>query len=154
MFRGANAINLDAKGRMAIPARYRERLLEISSGTLIVTKNPYETQHRNLLVFPLSVWEPIEAKINALPLNNKANQIVRRLTVHSAKEIEVDGNGRVLLPVELREYAGLDKGLMLVGQGDSFQIWDETRWKEQEAADMAALADEDFNIDDLPDLAF
>ncbi|PWK47944.1 division/cell wall cluster transcriptional repressor MraZ [Pleionea mediterranea] len=154
MFRGANSINLDAKGRIAIPARYRDRLSDICNGRMVVTKNPYELDTPNLLLFPLHNWEDFEEQVRALPSSKKAYRLFKRVTIGSAKEVDVDGNGRLLLPAELRDFAGLSKSLMLVGQGETFQIWDETQWKAQEADDLSVLADEEFDSEQLPDLAF
>ena len=154
MFRGANAINLDAKGRIAIPARYRERLSEICSCHMVVTKNPYELDTPNLLLFPLHNWEDFEEQVRALPSSKNAYRLFKRVTIGSAKEVDMDANGRLLLPAELREFAALTKSVMLVGQGETFQIWDEAAWKAQEEADLAVLADETFDTEQLPDLAF
>lgn len=154
MFRGATSINLDAKGRIAIPARYRDRLSDICNGRMVVTKNPYELDTPNLLLFPLYNWEDFEEQVRALPSSKKAYRLFKRVTIGSAKEVDVDGNGRLLLPAELREFAGLSKSLMLVGQGETFQIWDEGQWKAQEAEDLSLLADDEFDSDQLPDLAF
>lgn len=154
MFRGATSINLDAKGRIAIPARYRDRLSDICNGRMVVTKNPYELDTPNLLLFPLHNWEDFEEQVRALPSSKKAYRLFKRVTIGSAKEVDVDGNGRLLLPAELREFAGLSKSLMLVGQGETFQIWDEDQWKAQEAEDLSLLADDEFDSDQLPDLAF
>jgi len=154
VFRGANSINLDAKGRIAIPARYRDRLSDICNGRMVVTKNPYELDTPNLLLFPLHNWEDFEEQVRALPSSKKAYRLFKRVTIGSAKEVDVDGNGRLLLPAELRDFAGLSKSLMLVGQGETFQIWDEAQWKAQEADDLSVLADEEFDSEQLPDLAF
>ena len=154
MFRGANSIHLDAKGRIAIPARYRDRLSDICNGRMVVTKNPYELDTPNLLLFPLHNWEDFEEQVRALPSSKKAYRLFKRVTIGSAKEVDVDGNGRLLLPAELRDFAGLSKSLMLVGQGETFQIWDEAQWKAQEADDLSVLADEEFDSEQLPDLAF
>jgi len=154
VFRGANSINLDAKGRIAIPARYRDRLADICNGRMVVTKNPYELDTPNLLLFPLHNWEDFEEQVRALPSSKKAYRLFKRVTIGSAKEVDMDSNGRLLLPAELREFANFDKALMLVGQGETFQIWDEAQWKAQEAEDLSTLADESFDADQLPDLAF
>ncbi|MCO7224001.1 division/cell wall cluster transcriptional repressor MraZ [Pleionea sp. CnH1-48] len=154
MFRGANSINLDAKGRIAIPARYRDRLSEICTGHMVVTKNPYELDTPNLLLFPLHNWEDFEKQVRSLPNSRPAYRLFKRVTIGSAKEVDMDANGRLLIPAELREFAGLGKSIMLVGQAETFQIWDEASWKAQEEDDLAALADEDFDHGQLPDLAF
>ncbi|NVJ60778.1 MAG: division/cell wall cluster transcriptional repressor MraZ [Gammaproteobacteria bacterium] len=154
MFRGGNSINLDAKGRIAIPARYRDRLSDICNGRMVVTKNPYELDTPNLLLFPLHNWEDFEEQVRALPSSKKAYRLFKRVTIGSAKEVDMDTNGRLLLPAELREFAGLTKSIMLVGQGETFQLWDEAQWKEQEADDLSVLSDENFDSEQLPDLAF
>jgi MraZ protein len=154
VFRGGNSINLDAKGRIAIPARYRDRLSEICNGRMVVTKNPYELDTPNLLLFPLHTWEEFEEQVRALPSSKDVYRMFKRVTIGSAKDVDMDANGRLLLPSELREFAGLDKSVVLVGQGETFQIWDEALWKQQEEQDLATLADENFDTEQLPDLAF
>ncbi|HVV69423.1 MAG TPA: division/cell wall cluster transcriptional repressor MraZ [Gammaproteobacteria bacterium] len=128
MFRGINLIQLDAKGRMAMPARYRTRLQDLAQGRLIVT---IDTQEACLLLYPLPEWELIEQKIEALPSFHKAARRIQRLLIGHATELELDSNGRILLPPLLREYAALDKQVMLVGQGKKFEIWSETGWQQE-----------------------
>jgi MraZ protein len=154
VFRGANSINLDAKGRIAVPARYRDRLSDICNGRMVVTKNPYELDTPNLLLFPLHNWEDFEDQVRALPSSKKAYRLFKRVTIGAAKEVDMDTNGRLLLPAELRAFAGLSKSLMLVGQGETFQIWDEAQWQAQEDDDLATLSNEEFDSEQLPDLAF
>lgn len=125
MFRGVNAIQLDEKGRMAIPSRFRERLQTQSNGLLVIT---IETETTCLLLYPIQEWEQIEQKISGLPSFNPAARRLQRLLIGHATEVELDGQGRILIPQPLREYAGLQKSLMLVGQGKKFEIWDETFW--------------------------
>ena len=103
-FRGASNLSLDAKGRIVLPARYRERLLEICQSQLIVT---IDTQQPCLLIYPLPEWEKIEEKIENLPHFNPATRRIQRLLIGHASELEFDGNGRVLLPPSLRDYAEL-----------------------------------------------
>ena len=112
-FRGINNISVDAKGRMAMPARYRERLLESCGGRLVVTVD----RDHCLLVYPLPEWEIIEEKLIALPSLNKQARLLQRLIIGYATELEMDGQGRILLPAMLREYAGLNKKAVLIGQG-------------------------------------
>lgn len=127
MFRGINAIQLDEKGRMAIPSRYRENLQAIADGTLVVT---IETETRCLLLYSLPDWEQIEQKLSGLPSFNPAARRVQRLLIGHATEVPLDGQGRILLPQPLREYAGLQKSVVLLGQGKKFEIWDEIFWNE------------------------
>lgn len=125
MFRGINAVNLDVKGRMAMPMRYRVQLENEVQGRLVVT---IDTEEKCLLLYPLPVWEEIEKKIEALPSFNRLTRRIQRLLIGHATEVEFDGNGRILLPPLLREYACLDKKVILVGQGKKFEIWSEKLW--------------------------
>ncbi len=124
MFRGINAINLDVKGRMTIPTRYRGALHEVEN-QLVVT---IDTEDPCLLLYPIDEWEKLEKKIENLPSFNRAARRVQRLIVGHATEVELDSNGRILLPALLREYAQVDKQVMLVGQGRKFEIWADNTW--------------------------
>ena len=138
-FRGINNISVDAKGRMAMPARYRERLLESCGGRLVVTVD----QDHCLLVYPLPEWEVIEEKLINLPSLNKQSRLLQRLLIGHATDLEMDGQGRILLPAMLREYAGLKKKAVLIGQGKKLEIWDEDTWAESQEEWVAAVqADE------------
>jgi MraZ protein len=125
MFRGINAINIDDKGRLAIPTRYRTTLLEEFSGRLVIT---IDTEENCLLLYPLSAWKEIEQKIESLPSFNRVTRRIQRLLIGHATELELDSNGRILLPSLLRDYAKLDKRVMLIGQGKKFEIWDDSEW--------------------------
>ncbi len=127
MFRGITAIQIDEKGRMAIPMRYRERLMSDSQGIVVAT---IETETRCLLLYSLPNWEEIEQKISNLPSFNPVARRIQRLLIGHATELELDGQGRILIPQPLREYASLQKSATLVGQGKKFEIWDETNWNE------------------------
>ena len=111
-----------------LPARYRERLLEICESQLIVT---IDTDQPCLLIYPLPEWELIEEKIEALPSFNPATRRIQRLLIGHATEVEVDANGRMLLSNPLREYAELGKKVVLIGQGKKFELWDEAVWNER-----------------------
>ena len=127
-FRGVSNLSLDAKGRIVLPARYRERLLEICESQLIVT---IDTDQPCLLIYPLPEWEQIEEKIEALPSFNPMTRRIQRLLIGHATEVEVDANGRMLLSNPLREYAQLGKKVVLIGQGKKFELWDEALWSER-----------------------
>ena len=127
-FRGVSNLSLDAKGRIVLPARYRERLLEICESQLIVT---IDTDQPCLLIYPLPEWEQIEEKIEALPSFNPMTRRIQRLLIGHATEVEVDANGRMLLSNPLREYARLGKKVVLIGQGKKFELWDEALWSER-----------------------
>jgi MraZ protein len=140
---------MDGKGRMAFPTRYRERLIEQCEGNLVIT---IDTEERCLLIYPLPEWEEIEKKIEALPSFNRAARRIQRLILGHATDLELDGSGRVLLPAPLREYAGLDKKLMLIGQGKKFELWSEEHWERcrdeylDEGADVNELPEEMMNL--------
>ena len=124
MFRGATKVTLDAKGRLAIPSRYRERLLARSDGQVVVTVD----RSFCLLIYPLSDWEEIERKLNRLPALNKQARRLQQFMVGYATDLELDGHGRILLPQALRDFAELGRQTMLIGQGNRFELWDEERW--------------------------
>lgn len=135
MFRGANKVTLDAKGRMAMPARYRETLVDRSEGRLIAT---VDLADRCLLIYPLPDWEEIERKLMRLPTLNPQARRLQRLMVGHATDLELDSHGRVLVPPKLREYAGLTRQAMLIGQGSRFELWDEQHWNERRDAWLQA----------------
>ena len=138
MFRGVQHINMDAKGRLAVPARQREGLLEQCNGRVVIT---IDTQSTCLTLYPLPEWERIEAEIQALPALNPAVKRFQRLMLGYAADIELDGNGRVLMPQSLREYAHLEKKVVLVGQGNKLELWAEDRWVAEREAALSADAD-------------
>lgn len=125
MFRGVHHLSIDAKGRLAMPARQRDRLHAFDTDQLVAT---IDTQHPCVLFYPLPIWEEVELQLQALPTFNSAARRFQRLMVGYATDLECDGNGRVLLPSALREYAGLDKKAVLVGQGKKMELWDEEKW--------------------------
>ena len=111
MFRGANKVTLDAKGRLAMPTRYRERIVERSNGRLIAT---VDRADRCLLIYPLPEWEEIELKLRRLPTLNPLARRLQRLMIGHATDLDLDGSGRILIPPSLREYAGLSRTAMLI----------------------------------------
>lgn len=141
-FRGVSNISLDAKGRIVLPARYRDRLLEICQSQLIIT---IDTDQPCLLIYPLPEWELIEEKIEALPSFNPTTRRIQRLLIGHATEVEVDTNGRMLLSNPLREYARLGKKVVLIGQGKKFELWDEQLWAERMQSWLG-----DGNSDEMP----
>ncbi|WP_298187323.1 division/cell wall cluster transcriptional repressor MraZ [uncultured Pseudomonas sp.] len=149
MFRGANAISLDAKGRLAMPSRYRDELVSRCSGQLIVTIDAIDTC---LCVYPLPEWELIEAKLRELASFREENRRLQRMLIGNAVDLELDASGRFLVPPRLREYAKLDKRAMLVGQLNKFQLWDEDAWNAVADADLAAIKQPGALSDDLRDL--
>lgn len=143
MFRGVNNITLDAKGRMAMPTRYRDRLQERCAGQLVVTVD----RDHCLLIYTLPEWEEIERKLVRLPSLNKQARRLQRLLIGHATELQLDSNGRVLLPQPLRDFAGLDRHAVLIGQGNKFELWDEAAWNERRDG---WLAEEDDDSLELP----
>ncbi len=130
---------MDAKGRMAMPARHRESLLEGCGGRLVVTVD----RDHCLLVYPLPEWEVIESKLVELPSLNKTARVLQRLLIGHATDLEMDGQGRILLPAMLREYAGLKKKAVLIGQGKKLEIWDEEAWSESQQGWVASAQADD-----------
>ncbi|RDS99821.1 transcriptional regulator MraZ, partial [Burkholderia contaminans] len=117
MFQGASALTLDAKGRMSVPARYREALQGQAEGRVTVTKHPDGC----LLLFPRPEWEVFRAKIAALPMDA---HWWRRIFLGNAMDVDLDSAGRILVSPELRMAAGLEKEVMLLGMGSHFELWD------------------------------
>ena len=126
MFRGKNVLNLDAKGRLAIPKRYREGLAARCGGRIVVTVN--NTRERCLWLYPLDEWERVEAKVVALPDFDPNHQKLKRFFIGHASDVEMDKNGRVLLPAPLREFAGMNREICLVGQINKFELWNMELW--------------------------
>jgi len=125
VFLGVNTLNLDAKGRLAIPVKYRKELGASDGSGVVVTINPYE---RCLWLYPESEWQEVAQKVMRLPALKKHNKNLQRLLLGHASELELDGQGRILLSSGLREYADMDKQVALVGQGRKFEIWNEQAW--------------------------
>ncbi|MER3437288.1 MAG: cell division/cell wall cluster transcriptional repressor MraZ [Chloroflexota bacterium] len=126
MFLGRYAHTLDAKGRLAIPARFREEL----AGGVVLTRGI----DRCLALYPLSSWIPLAEKINALPITDPDARAFRRMVFAEAVNLELDGQGRILVPPELRQYAGLEREAFVVGVHSAIEIWSPARWQEQLAA--------------------
>jgi MraZ protein len=146
VFRGINGINIDAKGRMVMPTRYRERLERDNQPVVVLT---IDTDERCLLLYPLHEWEEIEKKLASLPSFNPAARRIQRLLIGHATDVEMDAQGRILLPPLLRDYAGLNKQAVLVGQGKKFEIWDQAHWDEQRGRWLQEESDADETT--LPD---
>ena len=138
LFRGANTLNLDTKGRLAIPTRYRERLRDICNGKLIITVD----RDYCLLLYPLPDWEVIECKLVNLPNLDKRTRRLQRLLIGHASDCDMDANGRILLPPPLREFAELNKRVVLIGQGNKFELWDEQTWNDRRDEWLAAHDEE------------
>ncbi|MGQ5522208.1 division/cell wall cluster transcriptional repressor MraZ [Chitinimonas sp. PSY-7] len=138
MFGGVVTLNLDSKGRLAIPAKHRDALLQGCGGRLTVTVDPSQC----LLIYPQPAWEPVREKLNNLPAFNPQARALQRLILGHAEEVELDSAGRILVSPALRAFAGLDRAVALVGLGSKFELWDETKWQAQTAAALAMSPDD------------
>ncbi len=147
MFRGINSVTLDTKGRMALPARHREAVRARSAGRLVTT---IDIREPSLLMYALPDWEAVEGRLQTLANIRPSARRLQRLLIGHATDMELDGNGRVLLPQMLRDYATLDRKLVVLGQGNKIEIWSEQNWQ----ARMEDWLGEDMNaaLGDLGDL--
>lgn len=125
MFRGGSTVNLDAKGRLAFPTRYRESLHERCDGRVVLTVH----DDRCLLLYPFPDWDEIERKLVRLPNQDRRTRTLQRMLLGHATEVDVDKSGRILIPPRLREFAGLEKRIVLAGLGNKFEIWNEEAWE-------------------------
>jgi len=127
MFRGATKLTIDDKGRMVLPTRHRQLVLERAEGRIVITVD----RDQCLLIYPLPDWEQIERKLMSLPSLHERARRLQRLMVGHATELELDGQGRMLVPPELRDFAGLTRHAMLIGQGNRLELWNDERWSER-----------------------
>ena len=130
MFQGASALNLDAKGRMSIPAKHRDALNVQCEGRVTLTRHPAGC----LLLFPRPTWESHREQIAAWPMAARAYQ---RILLGNACDVEMDGNGRILVAPELRNAVGMQRDVMVLGMGSHFEIWDASKLAENEAKAIA-----------------
>ncbi len=128
MFRGFSAVSIDSKGRMAVPSRFRERLAAVDDGCLVQTLNPLD---RSLWLYPLTDWELIETKLAALSDFDKQSRRTKQMMRGYANDCQLDSQGRILIPHELRDYAQLEKQAVILGQGNKFEIWSQSSWELQ-----------------------
>jgi MraZ protein len=128
VFRGFNTVSIDSKGRMAIPSRFRERLAGIAGGSLVLTLNPLD---HCLWMYPYSDWELIENKLAELSDFDKQSRRTKQMMRGYASDCQLDSQGRILIPQELRDYARLQKSAVILGQGNKFEIWNQKSWEEQ-----------------------
>lgn len=134
MFRGAMSVNLDSKGRLAVPTRYRQILWEEHQGVLICT---VDIRQPCLLLYPLQEWIKVEQKLLALSNFDPIQRRLQRVMLGFATECEMDSAGRILLSPTLRSHIQSDKTVMLVGQLNKFEIWQDAQWQAQIAEDLA-----------------
>ncbi|MDT8387633.1 MAG: division/cell wall cluster transcriptional repressor MraZ [Thiogranum sp.] len=126
MFRGGSTVKLDAKGRLALPTRFRAFISERYEGRLVVTVH----DDGCLLLYPQPEWEEIEHRLIRTPNQDRRTRDMQRMLVGYATEVDMDGSGRILLAPRLREFAKLDKSVSLVGVGKKFEIWNEEVWEQ------------------------
>ena len=127
LFRGLHSITLDAKGRMAMPARLRGIVESQCLGQLVVT---IDQDGESLLIYPLNEFEEIERKVVALSSFHPESKRLKNILIGHATEVNLDSSGRILIPLNLREFVGLDKKVALVGQGNKLAVWNDEAWNE------------------------
>lgn len=145
MFRGINVITIDPKGRIALPVRTREEFIARGQTGFVIT---IDTEETCLLIYPELEWQVIEAKLQNLPSFNPVARRIQRLLIGHATDVSLDGSGRLLLPHPLREHAHLGNKAILIGQGNKFELWDETLWDEKR---RLWLKEEAARSDSLPE---
>ena len=145
MFRGITHLNIDTKGRLAMPSRYRDAISSESANQLIVTVDHTD---RCLLIYPMKDWVKVEEQLMGLSNMNRRARNVQRLILGHASECELDSQGRILVAAPLREYASLQKKTTLVGQLNKFELWDADAYLIQRDAWIAEAQDDDFDADE------
>jgi len=159
-FLGTNNLNLDGKHRMSMPARYRERIKDVCGGNMVVSpaaplivpgQNPLPEQC--LWLYTANEWEAVMQQVMALPSTNPVGRMMQRQFLGNAEEINLDAGGRLLLPSRLREYAGIEKNIVLIGQGKKFEIWDEQLRNEQAGWDIGAAGSTEQVVAQLNELS-
>jgi MraZ protein len=134
-FHGATVVTLDAKGRLAIPARHREALLS-SAKYIVLTAHPEGC----VLVYPAAAWEPVRAKAETFPSFHPQASWWKRLLLGFEEHVAPDTSGRILVSGALRQHAKLERDVMLVGQGGYFELWDAGLWNAKLAQALSGPA--------------
>jgi MraZ protein len=148
MFRGNHQHSVDDKGRVAIPARFREALSGLQDERLVVTK--YKRRGRRCLdVYPLSTWLRFEQKITEKRRFYRKLAAFESYYVSGAQDVQIDGQGRLLIPPMLREYAGLGREVVFTGLIDRFQVWNRETWEQVEREDEQEVFDDPELLDEL-----
>jgi MraZ protein len=137
VFFGETAINLDAKGRLAVPTRYRDALAEQCGNRMVLTYGAFDSG--SLWLQPETVWESMRDEVMALPSFQSAHRGLQRRVVGSATVVELDGSGRILLPPSLRESAGMEKRVVMLGMGTRFEVWSEKTLNLKRAEEEASI---------------
>jgi MraZ protein len=124
MFLGEYAYSLDSKARLTIPAKYRE----LMAPPVVVTRSPTEAC---LLVLPMGEWERLAAKLNNLPMADPNSALLRRIIFSAAEDVRADSQGRILINQRLREYAGIENEVTIVGVYTHLELWNPVLWEER-----------------------
>jgi MraZ protein len=138
MFRGLNSVHIDSKGRLAVPTRFRDGFRQIDCNLLVLTLNPWD---RSIWLYPQSEWEHIEHKLSALADNDRNSRRTKQIMRGYATDCILDNQGRILLPAELREIAGLEKKASLLGQGNKLELWNSDVWEGERERWLAEVTD-------------
>ncbi len=141
MFRGRKDLTLDAKGRMTMPAKFRDRISEICAGNVVITIDRSEC----LLIYPYPEWEKVEQKLASLSSIDEVTRRFTRIILHNAEECEMDAQGRFVIPPLLRERAGLKKKVVLAGHANKLELWDEEAYAREQLElwpDLSELPEE------------
>ena len=139
LFRGFNKISIDNKGRLAVPSRYRELISVQAENSLVITLNPLD---RSLWLYPLPEWDVIEDKLASLSDFDKQSRRTKQMMRGYATDCQLDSQGRILIPKELRSYADLTKQAVILGQGNKFEIWNEKAWEAQRDEWLETVGDD------------
>jgi MraZ protein len=139
MFLGNTTLNLDAKGRIAFPAKYRNTLAENCQSRVVITRNPRDNC---LWLYPQDEWHPIARQVAKLPALKTENRTLQRLLLGSAIDMTLDSQGRISIPSDLRQHAELEKKVVLVGLGGKFEIWDQAIWRTNNEQALAAAQED------------
>ena len=146
MFRGESSIVIDDKGRLAIPKGYREILLDTWGQpvrlTITIGLTPDIEQHRWLVAYPAPEWEAYEAKLNEVPPFDWEARKVAGMLIGHANDVELDRQGRFVVPPSLRSFADLGARARIVGHGREFELWDEEkrdRWREDSISSIGRI---------------
>jgi MraZ protein len=139
VFFGETAINLDAKGRLAIPSRYRDAIQEQCQGHMVLTYSAFDSGA--LWLYPESEWQRVRDEVTGLSTFNAGHRSLQRRLVGSATSVEPDGSGRIQLPLTLRQVTGLEKRVVMMGMGGRFEIWNEAILNQKRAEEERGMGE-------------
>ena len=148
MFKGISNLSIDVKGRASMPQRYRSDFSSKNKSKLVITAD----KDKCLLIYTQNSWAIIEKKLSNLPSYNKEARFIQRLLIGYATESEIDSQGRFLIPIPLREYAGIQKKIILLGQGSKFELWSENIWNKNMKSWLVSQSNDDSNNNALSEL--